>query len=152
MTYFADLSHQSMGAEGEHIRAIGWLHPDYPFSQGTVSAEFLARLKLFASQSALSTKALFFAIWCGVHQCEFCGRSIGAQNFGVPAADLLYIAPEMIVHYVEAHDYCPPLEFQEAVINSPLPETEDYQVLCEPFWQLHRKAVERMVDMSEGSD
>jgi hypothetical protein len=138
-----------MSAEGEHIRAIGWLHPDYPFSQGAVSPAFLARLKLFASQAALSTKALFFPIWCGVHQCEFCDQSIGAQNFGVPAADLLYIAPEMIVHYVEAHDYCPPLEFQNAVMNSPLPETEEYQVLCEPFWHLHRKAVESMTQIDE---
>lgn len=149
VTYFADLSRQPMGLAGEHIRAIGWLHPDYPISRGTVPTAFLTRLRLFASQGAASSEALYFGACGGIHQCEFCNRSIGSLNFGVPAGDLLYFAPEMIVHYVEAHDYCPPLEFQDAVMKSPLPESEEYQLICEPFWHLHRKAVESMTQIDE---
>lgn len=29
-----------------------------------------------------------------------------------------YAAPELIAHYVEAHDYLPPTEFIEAVLSS----------------------------------
>lgn len=33
------------------------------------------------------------------------------------AADECYIAPVMIVHYIELHNYLPPREFMDAVLN-----------------------------------
>jgi hypothetical protein len=51
---------------------------------------------------------------------------LGIGNFGVPSGDLLFVAPEMVVHYIEQHGYRPPAEFVAAVFRSPLPDTEDY--------------------------
>lgn len=71
----------------------------------------------------------------GVHQCEFCRFSGGPGAFGfseqsesvqmgvnnvfVPGNDCLFVAPSLIIHYIDAHRYCPPLAFQEAVTASP---------------------------------
>jgi hypothetical protein len=126
------------------LRAIGWLHPDHPYSKGEVPAEFLERLKDFAARSGDSEWALYFGAFGGFHTCEFCGGAMGIGNFGVPSGDRLFVAPEMVVHYVERHGYSPPAEFIEAVLRSPLPDTEEYQLLTEPFWHMQRQVVERM--------
>ncbi len=151
MTYFPDLGRKSMAASGDHVRAIGWLHPDHPFTRGAVPPEFVRRLKEFGAQSGQSAEALYFGAFGGIHTCEFCGRAHAAGNFGVPSGDLLFVAPEMVAHYVEQHGYCPPTEFIAAVLRSPLPDTEEYQVLTEPFWHLHRAAVRRMIQAADAT-
>jgi hypothetical protein len=145
MSFFPDMGRASYVAAGDHVRAVGWLHPDHPYSRGEVSAEFLERLKKFAAQSRASAEALYFGASGGLHTCELCGRAHDIGSFGVPGGDLLFIAPPMVVHYIEQHGYCPPPEFVAAVLRSPLPETDEYQLITEPFWHIHREAVERMI-------
>jgi hypothetical protein len=149
MSFFPDLGRESLVASGDHVRAIGWLHPDHPYSKGTVPAEFLTRLKELIARSSDSAKALYFGAFAGFHTCEFCGRTHGIGNFGVPSGDLLFVAPEMLVHYIEQHGYSPPTEFVAAVLRSPLPDTEEYQTITEPFWHLHRESVQRMIEAAE---
>jgi hypothetical protein len=74
---------------------------------------------------------------------EFCGQALGIGNFGVPKGELLFVAPEMVVHYVERHAYCPPTEFIQAVLQSPLPDTEEYRLITERFWHMHWEVAER---------
>lgn len=135
MSFFPDMGTQSLIASGEYVRAIGWLHPDYPYTKGVVPEAFLSRLKEFAKRCGQSTTALNFAVAGGIHTCEFCGNAHGTGNFGVPDDNLLFVAPEMVVHYVEKHAYCPPEEFVAAVLRSPLPDTDEYQLYTKPFWQ-----------------
>ena len=40
-------------------------------------------------------------------------------------------------------------EFVAALLRSPLPDTEDYRVLTEPFWHLHKEAVRQAMQASE---
>jgi hypothetical protein len=148
MSFFPDMGRGSMVASGEHVRAIGWLHPDHPYTRGEVSADFVARLKEFAVRSS-NSDALYFGVFAGLHTCEFCGQAHGTRNFGVPRGDVLFVAPEMVVHYVEQHGYCPPAEFVAAVLRSPLPDSEEYQVLTEPFWHLHNEFIRRVVQAAE---
>lgn len=138
MSYFPDMGRRSMVAVGDHIRAIGWLHPDHLYAKGVVSEDFLSRLRKFADRSGRSGEALYFAWPVGAHTCEFCREAHGVGNFGVPSDGLLFVAPEMIVHYVEEHGYRPPAEFVAAVLRSPLPDTEEYQLITEPFRHLHQ--------------
>jgi hypothetical protein len=149
MSFFPDMGCDSLVISGEHVRAIGWLHPDHPYTKGKAAPEFLSRLKEFRARSSHSAEALYFGAFGGFHTCEFCGRAHGIGNFGVPSGDLLFVAPEMVVHYIEEHHYSPPAEFVEAVLRSPLPDTEEYQVLTEPFWHKHREAIERMTKTAE---
>ena len=74
----------------------------------------------------------------GLHTCEFCNRYSSTGSFGVPNGDILFVAPTMIAHYVERHQYAPPEEFIRAVLSSPLPGTE-----------MHRAAVAKFVYSAE---
>lgn len=149
MSFFPDMGWESLVVSGDHIRAIGWLHPAYPYTKGEVPAEFLARLKEFTARNGDSAEALYFGAFGGYHTCEFCGQAHGIGNFGVPNGNLLFVAPEMVVHYVEEHGYRPPVEFVEAVLRSPLPDTEEYQLITEPFWHKHRETIKRMMNTSD---
>lgn len=144
MSYFPDLGTNSQVVTGNHVRAIGWLHPDYPHATGSASLEFVDRLKPFAEKCGASAHALYFGASGGLHRCEFCGKAWGSCNFGVPHGSVLYVAPEMVAHYVECHGYCPPNEFIEAVLRCPMPDTQEYQVLTEPYWHLHKETVEQI--------
>ena len=149
MSFYPDMARESMVAVGDHVRAIGWLHPDHPYTKGEVCAEFLSRLKEFVAHCRQSANALYFGAFGGFHTCEFCGKALGIGNFGVPSGDLLFVAPEMVVHYIQQHGYCPPAEFVGAVLQSPLPDTEEYQLITEPFWHMHKKRIERFLRRAE---
>jgi hypothetical protein len=56
----------------------------------------------------------------------------------LPCDETLFVFPDMLVHYIEAHEYKPPDEFIAALMRSPLRDTEEFQVLSEPFWHLHK--------------
>jgi hypothetical protein len=142
MSFFRDLGHESLVASGNHVRAIGWLHPDHPYTKGEVCPEFLARLKDFIFRSGYQDHFCFPGVG-GLHTCEFCGLVSGGGNLGLPSDDLLFIFPDMVVHYIECHSYKPPDELVAALLRSPLPDTEEFQLLTEPFWHLHKKAQEQ---------
>jgi Yqey-like protein len=143
LTYFPDMGHTSMIAEGEHIRGIGWLHPDHSFPRGPVAMAFLKWLKEFAGLAHESAKALEWLRPLGYHECEFCGVSAdlqvipaevtGFRNFEVPHGDLMFASPVLVVHYIEKHGYSPPDAFVSAVLASPLPATTEYAAAIERF-------------------
>jgi len=139
MTWFLDMDTNSMMDAGDHVRAVGWLSSEHPFTQGEVPAGFLARLREFAEKWGDSTDALGWGLALGWHDCELCDQSMASGNFGVPSGELLFIAPEMVPHYVEAHHYRPPDEFIAAVMSSPMPGTDEYRTAVEPFRRLHEQ-------------
>jgi hypothetical protein len=100
-------------------------------------------LREFVELANESSDALWFGAFGGFHTCEFCQQNHDSRNFGVPAGQLLDVAPAMIGHYVEQHRYAPPAEFIAAVAASPLPGTDDYAQLAEPFARLTRLMWER---------
>jgi hypothetical protein len=115
-----------MQDKGSGYVSVGWLHPDHPFPQAEPDEHFLARLEEYVARCPASSRALGFGAAGGFHTCEFCESAHGTANFGVPFGDRIFYAPEMIVHYVEAHHYAPPAEFVAAVMNGPLPGTRQY--------------------------
>src|SRR6202043_3617855 len=80
-----------------------------------------------------------------VHRCGFCRFSggpglvryqpprgspvcatVGAANLFVPGPDALYMAPSLVAHYVDAHEYSPPQEFIAAVLACPHMRSAEY--------------------------
>ena len=43
--------------------------------------------------------------------------SLGGTNLFVPDSGRVFVAPSMVAHYIDSHDYQPPLEFQAAVLR-----------------------------------
>jgi len=135
VSFHPDLDTEAEVARGPHVRAIGWLDPAHRFDVGPVPTEFVARLKQFANAASDSTLACGLETCWGVHTCEFCWDFTRANNFGVPDGDLLFVCPEMIAHYVEAHQYRPPPIFIDAVLRCPIPGTKAYETLAGRFVQ-----------------
>jgi hypothetical protein len=99
--------------------AVGWLEPGHPFATGKVSEKFFEQL------SGLLRNPWQPVVSAGLHRCAFCRfaseRNIVAEstNLFIPAREGVYVAPSLVAHYIDAHKYCPPVDFQEAVLNCP---------------------------------
>jgi hypothetical protein len=106
-----------------NVLNIGWLDTHHPFPQQKASEELLDALFEQCFQADVRTR--------GYHACEFCdeqkrglevrrhGREIwlGSAEITVKGKDgKIYAAPNLIYHYVAAHDYDPPQEFVEALL------------------------------------
>ena len=105
---------------GETVQSVGYLAEGYPYSKGSVSQELIDKLR------ALSTTPI--VIPDGVHECDLCDlkqRSslpfsirTGAGEIRVRAADgVIFEAPVLILHYIQAHQYRPPNAFLEALAS-----------------------------------
>jgi len=143
MSWFPDLGTVTMIDAGEHVRAVGWLSDAQPFPVGDVPGEFLTRLQEFSRRWSDSAIALGWGSFMGYHDCELCGGSMASGNFGVPWGNFLFVAPQMVPHYIEVHRYCPPHQFIRAVMESPLPGTEEYGVAVARFRELHEQFLKR---------
>ena len=137
MTWYADLGPIDYFhvPEPSPLRAVGWLDGDHPFHTGPTTGDDFERLCELLVEP--------WAPWAfaGAHPCELCAHTggpgslqfrghhvqLGAQNVFVPAGSLLYVAPSLIVHYIDAHQYRPPEEFMAAVRACPPMRSMDYK-------------------------
>lgn len=128
--FVEDLSTKTYVAQGENVRAVGWLEADHPFTRGVVPAEFLVTLKLHVA------KAHQISFFMGYHNCSLCPKNheqAGIDNLLIPTADLLCVAPELIVHYIADHGYRPPDEFIAAVMACPPQDSVEFRELLRQF-------------------
>ena len=126
MTHFADLTpctYFPFDSDDKFI-AIGWLESDHDYARGPVAEEFVTQL------TALLVDPWQPCVTMGWHDCSFCRFSrgprqftinnttidMGISNLFVPAPDTIYVAPSLILHYIDAHGYSPPRQFQDAVL------------------------------------
>jgi hypothetical protein len=67
-------------------------------------------------------------MFCGMHECDFCQfqGGVGGNNIFIPHNGKIYVCPELITHYINAHQYLPPNEFIEAVSICPPMRSMDY--------------------------
>jgi hypothetical protein len=101
---------------------VGWLSPDHEFTKGSVPDEFITALRQLV-------RAPKNQCW-GWHECEFCppsprrprasvGPTCGnGEMWVLGGSGRTLVAPVLILHYVEAHQYQPPAEFLRACIGS----------------------------------
>ena len=126
--YFADLTPYEYSKPNEpNTFNIGWLDAEHDFSKGEVSAVAIQRLKSLAKNPVNQTR--------GFHFCQFCKINLNDRikwmeemiKIGaVSSAEIrvhrkdgrIYAAPVLICHYTEAHNYKPPQEFVEALMES----------------------------------
>jgi hypothetical protein len=118
MAWYKDLSPcDYFGAEAAaRLQAVGWLQrgSDYPIEP--ISRRVFDQLREFAKAPWVP---MAFA---GLHACDLClyeGEAQGSTNLFVPGNGVLYVCPELIIHYMNAHAYAPPELFCEAVLSCP---------------------------------
>jgi hypothetical protein len=94
---------------------VGWLESGYAFDVGPTPRRFRWKLGKLA-------KDIKNPMW-GFHECSLCdgpgGKTQGNGEIHVTGSDgIMYIAPELILHYIDTHDYLPPKEFVDAVLSN----------------------------------
>lgn len=144
MPYFVDLSPYPGINEGINV-AIGWLSLKHDFQKGQVSKEVIVRLQAFCKEPAYVT--------FGYHKCEFCNNVIGSGEIVVVGKDKLYFSPTLIVHYIQEHNYLPPEEFIEAVLNTefidqkPVVVLPEHKITPNPWSSLSKITVKQFVSL-----
>jgi hypothetical protein len=110
--YFKDLQEVN-GYGGVSFLKIGWLDEGQPYNQGVAPKEFVDKLK----QIPLSVHTK------GWHTCPFCGNAKSYSQYLIRKDRYKsYDVPEMIIHYMDEHNYLPPQEFIDVVMNIKLVE------------------------------
>jgi len=77
----------------------------------------------------------------GFHGCNLCSEKTGylsakrdGEELKLGSAEIrvigvdgkIYAAPNLIYHYITVHNYRPPDEFIDAVLNGPRPDSHEY--------------------------
>jgi hypothetical protein len=128
--FFADLTPYEYGYEERRssILNVGWLGRGHAFPVGAVPDDFVDALRrLIASPVNL---------YRGYHTCEFCpdppvvvdsegrrvtgppGETMGNGEIRVSGSEgEVYVAPVLVAHYVQVHNYLPPEGFIRAVLS-----------------------------------
>ena len=127
VTYYPDLDRKTASVFGEAVRAVGWLARGHEYPRGPTPAGFVSALTIFRNSWGTIFQVLPGWPACmGMHRCEICDDEVDSGDIAIPAAEVLYVAPTMIVHYVGIHGYLPPTDFVRAVIACPAPATDAY--------------------------
>jgi hypothetical protein len=121
--WFEDLSPCIYFPLDVKLAAVGWLERGKPFATGEVDrAVYDALIEM--------RKNPWQPLVClGLHECGLCrfgGEARGCANLIVPANGIMYVAPELVVHYMNAHGYAPPGEFCRAVLSCPPMRSMEY--------------------------
>ena len=137
--FYPDLGRRCDVDFGDHVRAVGWLECKRLYSTGSVPAAFYAALNEHVSTAWQPVGMP------GIHLCDFCPQPLpngyfvgGNSNVWIPCEDWVYVAPGLILHYIEAHSYRPPLEFVNAVLAAPAQRSTAFHQMMEQFpswWQ-----------------
>jgi hypothetical protein len=161
MAYFKDLtryeySKDAFKCAGE-LYNVGWLERCAPYPNGVVAPELTEKLLALCKFPVNGYRG-----WHGCHFCreypariadsegEFC---LGDGEIRVPAPDgtLTYVAPNLIYHYVVAHQYLPPDVFLDALRTLSLPNPAVVWILewIEGF-QNQRSSIEILSHLLDG--
>ena len=135
MVWYKDLSHFDHFGDkisklicGEDppkkLKAVGWLEKGKPYSTGPTLPDVVEKLREFWDARE------FRMAFLGVHQCDFCDSQLidgfGSITSFVAYENKIYVFPDLIIHYIEKHDYLPPAEFVEALLSSNPQKTLEY--------------------------
>lgn len=95
--------------------------PTPPLSQGQNKASAVVTRKFFRGTEVVVVRSTETDAFDRRHSIERDGLVVrfGANNLFVPGEGLIYVAPSMIAHYIDAHAYEPPSVFWEAVMKCP---------------------------------
>ena len=106
------------------LLGIGWLEHPHAFTRGFATNGLFEKLEQFVD-SAEPHFAQYHSR--GLHVCSLCDnktretRLIPFSFFEllVPGADVIYVAPGAVLHYVKSHYYVPPTDFMDAIEKCP---------------------------------
>jgi hypothetical protein len=125
MTGIVDLAPCHYLSSSDHLLAIGWLDRNLDCRRGPTPS------RVFAGLVELLANPFMPVATAGTHICNLCqfedDAPVGHRYLLVPSGKFIYAAPELILHYINAHWYQPPAEFCDAVITCPAMRSPQYR-------------------------
>lgn len=126
MTWFADLSPYSYWELSDSIaaKAVGWLDKAHPFPVAPPDARFLESLWTLSQIAVNQTRGLCYCYFCdpkwyGYTEAHGGALVLGSAEIIVFGSDgAVFLAPNLLFHYVKTHHYDPPEVFKAAVIEN----------------------------------
>lgn len=132
--YYRDMTTYKYGGKEENSYNIGWLERGHLVKKGEVPPEFVDKLWKYLRYPV--------KIYRGFQQCTLClhtkmhipivehngeRRNAGYYEMRVWGKNgKVYAAPSLIFHYITCHQYKPPQEFIDAVMEAEDPDSEEY--------------------------
>jgi hypothetical protein len=125
MSYFPDLSPYCFfkNQSGPDIVNIGWLDAYHPYRKGETDISLIEKLLRHCKASPVNRTR-------GLHHCPFCSSypitmRVGNEDIVLGSAEIrlngtgnvVFAAPNLICHYMAAHQYHPPDEFMAALAS-----------------------------------
>lgn len=138
MEHYKDLTYYSFH-HFENALNIGWINETAPYTKGKVTEIFLEKLKEYIIHPFNSIRGYRKCDLCNCNSFKVC---VSNQEINLGYSEIRVIsqngkqrfaAPDMIYHYITDHNYLPPFQFIEAVINGPKPYSKDYQNFTERY-------------------
>jgi len=104
------------------LRSIGWLERGKSFPTGLVERKVYDKLLELWNSPWSPLYSM------GPHRCDLCyyEGEYGTTNLFIPGEGFIFVCPQLIVHYMNAHGYRPPEEFCQAVLLCPPMKSMDY--------------------------
>ena len=134
MSYYADLSTREHVNDEEYVMTnIGWIDGLHDFNKGKVSNKFLLLLWEYIKIPINGTRGIYCNILDGnkAFIAKYEGYNITLGSAEIRVIDMenrrIYVSPNLILHYIINHGYCPPQCFMSAVLNGPKPNSEEYK-------------------------
>jgi hypothetical protein len=125
MAYYKDLERCDYFSLGKDVTliAVGWLERERHYSTGSVTGEFYQKLQ------QLLINPWSVGAFAGYHECSLCQfeGAKGTNNLFVPHNRKIYVTPELVLHYINCHNYRPPDEFIEGVLKCPSTRSMEYK-------------------------
>ena len=97
--------------DGHEYRSVGWLGGEVTRREHTAPA-VVATLRFLRDINQLPDH------WRGLHACEICNGEHDKGEFFVEDHSVRYVMPNMVLHYIEAHQYGLPDVVEVAVQRS----------------------------------
>lgn len=132
---------------------IGWLEGGKEINRGEVSQEFLDNLWEYIKCPIHRTRGLYCNLDLDGPGSYFkatyngCEIKLGDAEIRVidKQAGCVYAAPNLILHYIISHNYLPPEQFINAVIDGPKPNSEEYaKLICDIYGELQEIGSEKL--------
>lgn len=141
MSYYKDLStYEYLKCKndidkGYRILNIGWIDGLHEFNKGNVPDKFIPLLWEYIMVPINRTRGLHYDCVLDGQDKTFIARF---QRYEIKLGDaeirvldeehkIIYASPNMILHYIIDHKYCPPQCFIDAVMNGPKPGSNSYK-------------------------
>lgn len=125
--YYPDLSDYVYfeGISFPDVINVGWLDEKHKIATGTCESRIIDKLVALTLEEGNIQSVV--NVMRGVHSCPFCGKRdiwvgrngrkalLGNAELWIPSTRKIYVAPNLIIHYIDEHQYRPPAEFLDAV-------------------------------------